>query len=153
MDKRQFRDIAGKFATGVTVVTVKYKGDIHGMTVNGFASVSLEPSLILISIGKQQKIHDILLSSGRFGVSILQEDQRMISDHFGGKFDETLMVPFIENKGMPLVREALGYFIAKVVNTHEEGDHTLFIGEVEVCEMGDAQKKPLLFFNGKYNFL
>jgi len=153
MDTKHFRNISGKFATGITIITTKDGEDTHGMTANGFMSVSLEPALILVSIGKQQKLHDLLLKSGRFGVSILNDKQENISNHFAGKFDKDLDLSFEEKGGTPLIPDALGYFVANVVSTHEEGDHTLFIGEVEVCGAGNHDANPLLFYSGQYRLL
>jgi len=153
MDVKHFRNISGKFATGVTIITTTLKGEVHGMTANGFMTVSLDPALILISIGKNQKLHDLLLDSGSFGVSILSEHQEHLSNHFAGRFDENLVVDFSEKGGMPLISDALAYFVADVVSSHEEGDHTLFVGKVRVCEGNDEQDKPIMFFGGQYQFL
>ena len=153
MDAKHFRNVAGKFATGITIITVKTDDQVHGMTVNGFMSVSLEPPLIMVSIGNQQKMLDHLIQSGRFGVSILKEDQENISSHFAGKPDEKLKVDFLDINDTPILQNHLAYFVAKVVNTHKEGDHTLFVGEVEECTAAETQEGPLLFFGGGYRRL
>lgn len=151
INPREFRNCCGRFATGVTVVTVEHDGLVHGMTANGFLSVSLEPPLIAVSIGHRTRLHTLLPQTMRYGISILSESQTALSGHFAGRPDETLAIPFIRQHDMPLLGNAVAHLVARVVDVHPVGDHTLYIGQVEYLSYED--KRPLLFFGGAYNQL
>jgi len=149
MDNRLFRDAMGKFATGVTVLLTENEGETHGMTANGFMSVSLDPKLVVISIGHKTKILDKISQSKKYTVNILAEDQEYYSRHFSGKPGE--VVEFETLAELPVLKGAIAQIACEVVSEHVEGDHTLFIGKVVDLRLED--KKPLLFFSGKYHQL
>lgn len=151
IDSREFRSCCGRFATGITIVTTQVDDATHGMTANGFMSVSLQPPLIAVSIGHHTRLHQLLPQSMRYGVSILAESQLPFSNHFAGRPDDTLEIPFIVEAGMPVLDGALAHLVARVVDAHEAGDHTLYIGEVEYLSYRDG--RPLLYFVGGYNQL
>ena len=79
----EFRRTLGMFATGVTVITTQVGEQIHGMTANAFMSVSLQPPLILISVDRRAKMNNLLGEGVRYGVSVLEERQSVLSDRFG----------------------------------------------------------------------
>ncbi len=151
INPRDFRNTMGRFATGITVITTVVDGQTVGMTANAFLSVSLEPPLVLVSVGKKAKMHEHLAKSGRYGISFLASDQQAFSQQFAGRPQEGLQVPFVERNGMPLLDGALAHIVATVVDAHPAGDHTLYIGQVEYLEYDD--RNPLLFFSGKYREL
>lgn len=129
-DSREFRNALGRFATGVTVVTASVDGGVRGMTANAFTSVSLDPPLVLVAVGKQARMHAHLQEGGRFGVSILSEDQLAYAWSFAGRPQESLDPVFVWHGGVPLVEHALAHFICNVETTYPGGDHTLFLGRV-----------------------
>jgi flavin reductase (DIM6/NTAB) family NADH-FMN oxidoreductase RutF len=151
----EFRKAMGSFATGVTIITLDLEGEVHGMTANAFASVSLDPPLVLVCVDHSARTHAHLHAKKRFGVNILAENQRVISDYYArlvrdhehaeeeaaARFDRT-------PKGTPILHGALAYLECRLQSAEEAGDHTIFIAEVEdvVVRQGD----PLLFFRGKY---
>lgn len=155
LNPSDFRKAMGCFATGVTIITVDLDGEVHGMTANAFASVSLDPPLVLVCVGHAASTHAHLHARKRFGVNVLCEDQRAISEYYanperrheraeaeaGARFDRT-------RHGTPLLRGSLAYLECCLHSAREAGDHTIFIAEVEdvVVREGD----PLLFFRGKY---
>lgn len=147
-EKRRFRDALGKFATGVTVVTTIADGNEFGMTANAFMSVSLNPKLVVVSIGNKAKMKKLIDESGKFAVNILTSDQKEISMHFAGQktFEQRFQFEYLSE--LPIIRGALAQLACKVVNTHEEGDHTLYIGEVIGMQLNHGD--PLLFFSGDY---
>ncbi len=151
IDPLLFRRTLGRFATGVTVITIAHEDHAHGMTANAFLSVSLDPPLVLISIGQQTRLHQLLGPEARYGVSILAESQELLSRHFGGRPLDWLDLPFVWEEGMPLLRGAVAHVIARVVDIHPAGDHTLFIGQVEYLNANDGH--PLLFYGGAYGQL
>lgn len=150
-----FRKAMGSFATGVTVITVDYQGAVHGMTANAFASVSLDPLLILVCVDRKARTHARLHARKRFGVNVLAKNQRAISEFYarptathrqaereaGARFDFT-------KHGTPVLHGALAYLECRLHSAQDAGDHTIFIAEVEdvVVRKGD----PLLYFRGKY---
>jgi flavin reductase (DIM6/NTAB) family NADH-FMN oxidoreductase RutF len=148
---RELRNTLGRFATGVTVVTALENGKTHGMTANAFLSVSLEPPLVLVSLDNHSHMHRILPAAGRYGISVLAEDQRALSDHFAGRLTEDVEVRFIRHTGTALLDGAVAHFIVRVEDIHSAGDHTLYIGVVEHFECRDD--KPLLFYAGHYQQL
>src|SRR5712664_2911462 len=77
-----FRKAMGCFATGVTIVTVDQDGEVHGMTANAFCSVSLDPVLVLVCVDQRARTHAHLHARKRFGVNVLSEQQRAISEHY-----------------------------------------------------------------------
>lgn len=150
-DPIPFRSALGRFASGVTVVTTQYENQTHGMTANAFVSVSLDPPLVLVSLDNRSFMHRILPSTGRYGVSVLAENQEKLSNHFAGRTVEELRVQFVTRNGMPLLEGAVAYFVMRIIDVHPAGDHTLYVGEVEHFEACDD--KPLLFFAGRYQQL
>jgi flavin reductase len=151
----EFRKAMGCFATGVTILTLDLEGEVHGMTANAFASVSLDPPLVLVCVDRSARTHAHLHAKKRFGVNVLAENKRVISEYYarpvhvhgraeeeaGARFDRTA-------QGTPILHGALAYLECRLQSTQEAGDHTIFIAEVEdvVVRAGD----PLLFFRGKY---
>ncbi|MDN7245223.1 flavin reductase family protein [Planococcus shenhongbingii] len=146
MDDLLFRQAMGKFATGVTVLTTAHEGDIHGMTANAFMSVSLDPKLVVISIGHKARFLEKVTQSNRFAVNILAEDQEYLSNHFAGKPQGE--VQFASLDGLPVLDGAVAQITCDVASTYVEGDHTLFIGKVTAIQL--EEKNPLLFYSGKY---
>ena len=147
IDPREFRATLGRFATGVTVVTMLRDGEPYGITVNAFMSVSLKPPLVAIAIDERANAHPTLLESDRFGVSILRDDQDGLSNLFAGYPSETAP-SWVEIEGMPLLDGAIGHIVCRITAQHEAGDHTIFVGHVEHLAYDEGE--PLLYFRGKY---
>ncbi|HVF91177.1 MAG TPA: flavin reductase family protein [Blastocatellia bacterium] len=152
--KEEFRRALGHFASGVTVVTSKGQGERpQGITVSAFTSVSLDPPLILVCIDKRASIHDHLVEGSYFAVSLLAEDQELISRRFASKEEDRFDgVGFTEGvTGSPLLTGSLAGIECRVVHAFPGGDHTIFVGEVEATAVTEG--KPLLYFRGGYNQL
>ncbi|MGB1250882.1 MAG: flavin reductase family protein [Candidatus Promineifilaceae bacterium] len=148
-DPKQFRNACGCFATGITIVTTEIDGEIHGMTANGFMSVSLDPALILVSMGHNTRMHELLPKSGRYAVSLLTTDLEKWSSHFAGWEQKDLDVTFERFGGQPVVPGAMAYFSAEIIDAHPAGDHTLYIAKVSDFAY-DNEADPILFYTGKY---
>jgi flavin reductase (DIM6/NTAB) family NADH-FMN oxidoreductase RutF len=155
LNPSEFRKAMGCFATGVTIITLDLDGEVHGMTANAFASVSLDPMLVLVCVDHKASTHAHLHAKKRFGVNVLNEDQRAISEHFAraerrsGQAEKKAGARFERTKhGTPVLQGALAYLECRLRSAEVAGDHTIFIAEVEdvVVREGD----PLLFFRGKY---
>jgi len=149
-----YREVLGRFATGVTVVTVKSPatGDVRGMTANAFMSVSLEPPLVLVSVRRDAHMHTLLHQAGRYGVSLIGERLEREARRFAGMHlaAHEPKPAFDERRGTPILREALGWLVATVVDEHEAGDHTLFIGEIIDLEAGHPSQRPLGFYRSTF---
>ena len=151
MDDRHFRNAMGKFATGVTVITTEENGQVHGMTANGFMSISLNPKLIAISIGENAQMLKKIKKNRKFAVNILAESQDELSKIFAGQIKDEKDVEFKLLQGVPVLDGSIAQVVCEVKNIHVEGDHTLFIGSVIDIHVEDND--PLLFFSGKYRSL
>src|SRR6266705_3840901 len=156
LDQETFRQAMGCFATGVTVITVDYEGEIQGMTANAFTSVSLDPLLVLVCVDHQARTHAHLHSRKRFGINVLAEQQRAVAEHYarpdrdparaekeaGAKFDRTA-------HGTPVLHGALAYLECRLQTAQNAGDHTIFIADVEDVVVREGE--PLLYFQAKYH--
>lgn len=147
----EFRDAMRNWASGVTVVTAKDRaGNLHGITVSAFTSVSLQPPLVLICIDKFTGSHYAFAESPHFVVNILSDRQEFLSRQFAtpllDKFDN---IEFeYSDKGVPILQGALCNLECRLVLSYEGGDHTIFIGEIEKAVSREG--KPLLYFQGNY---
>lgn len=148
IDANLFRKTLSRFATGVTVVTVMQQEDVHGMTANAFMSVSLHPPLVLVSVAHTTQMYGLLTPGSRYGVSVLSDDQEILSRHFGGRPVDGLAVALVQEHGVPLLKGAIAHIVARVQQAQQVGDHTLFIGEVEYLHAGHGS--PLLFYASSY---
>lgn len=155
----QFRDVVGRFATGVTVVTTIVDDALHGMTVNAFASVSLDPLLVLVCVDRSAGMHELLLRSGRFAVTILESSQEGDSVWFslphrpaGGEQFEGLGWRPAPVSGCPVLEDGLAFLDCVVTDVHGGGDHSVFLGQV--VELGTlADGEPLIYFDSAYRRL
>lgn len=151
IDAHTFRQTLGRFASGVTVITTVHEDRVHGMTANAFVSVSLDPPLVLASLDSRSRMAEFLSHSKRYGVSILSEEQKAISQQFAGRPQHGLEIPFIWHAEMPLIERSVAHLVCRVIEAHLAGDHTLYIGQVEYLDYRDGA--PLLFYTGKYQHL
>lgn len=148
VDPREFRRTLGRFATGVTVVTMREGQRPHGVTVNAFMSVSLKPPLIAVCIDKRANAHATLLETDAFGVSVLRAEQEEISNHFAGRPVKGLAEVFSEFGGVPVIEGALAHLACRIHSVVDAGDHSIFLGEVATLEAFEGT--PLLYFEGQY---
>jgi flavin reductase (DIM6/NTAB) family NADH-FMN oxidoreductase RutF len=148
----EFRRVLGRFATGVTVITVAVGDQVHGMTANAFMSVSLRPPLVLISVDRRARTHALLHEGRPYGVSVLASDQDALSDHYAGRRGGAQPEHRFELvHETPLVEGALAHVVARIVRSYWGGDHSLFLGQVEYARYGEG--RPLLFHAGHYERL
>jgi len=150
-DRRDFRRALGQFATGVTVVTARAKdGRNVGMTVNSFASVSLDPPLVLWSVSRQAASFADFAEASHFAVNILAANQHHLSRQFStpliDKFEGVEISPGAA--GCPLLTGASANFVCRKVRQMDGGDHVIFLGEVEEYKWRESE--PLVFHSGRY---
>jgi flavin reductase (DIM6/NTAB) family NADH-FMN oxidoreductase RutF len=183
IEKDFFRQVAGQFATGVTVVTTQSEGKPAGITVNAFCSVSLEPPMILVCIDLNSNTLPAMRESGAFAVNILTSEQEHLSRCFATTSEERY-----ENfchasfhtaaTGSPIIDDVLAFLDARIVAEYPGGDHIIFLGQVMAMgsdgymafasevEFANAtlfenhyngtephNKEPLTYYRGKYRHL
>lgn len=156
----EFRAVLGRFATGVTVATTAEGSQRAGITVNSFTSVSLDPPLVLICIERTAYIHEILVRTRVFAVSILAAEQRPLSDCFAGRTPQRDaefcgVASHKEATGAPVLDEAAAFVDCRVVAVYPGGDHSIFLGSVEALGAQETRQEtgddsPLLYYRGGY---
>ena len=149
---RRFRDVLGRFASGVTVVTAMSNGEPVGMTCQSFSSVSLDPPLVLFVPARTSRAWPMIQRSGRFCVNILAADQADLSNRMASRgVDKFAGVDWspAEQSGSPVLAGAVAHIDCAIHAVHEGGDHHVVIGRVlELIEGRD--ERPLLFDRGQY---
>jgi flavin reductase (DIM6/NTAB) family NADH-FMN oxidoreductase RutF len=151
IDTKELRRALGAFTTGVAVVTtISDLGKRHGVTVNSFSSVSLDPPLVLWSQAVTAKSHSAFKESNRFAVNIMADDQIHISNHFAKSAEEKFTdLPCREGLGgVPIIEGAAAYLECVKVAEYPGGDHVIFIGRVE--NFYRSPRRALAFGEGKY---
>jgi flavin reductase (DIM6/NTAB) family NADH-FMN oxidoreductase RutF len=149
-----FRRACAQFPTGVTVVTTRAAdGTPHGLTVNAFCSLSLNPPLVFVAIDRSSRLLDAFERCGRFAINFLSNDQRDLSVRFSqlpeGRFNGVSWYPGVE--GLPLLQGALGYIECRLAQIVDVGDHRGLIGEVVGASAGAGD--PLVYFRSMYTRL
>ncbi|MDQ3871875.1 MAG: flavin reductase family protein [Chloroflexota bacterium] len=160
VDPARYRQVLGRFVTGVTVVTTvsaaEGESQPWGTTVNSFTSVSLEPPLVLIAIGRERSIHPVIASTGLFAVNILDEGSQMLSDCFAGAPSHLPRSAFcnaeyrLGSSGMPILAAAIAHVECEVERVLEAGDHTIYLGRVVDLDTSEAHALPLLYYRRRY---
>ena len=157
VDASAFRQAMGTFATGVTVVTVACDdGDMHGMTVNSFTSVSLDPMLVLVCLNGSSRGVSLIERAGAFAVNVLSAGQQDLSRWFASRhrpagqemFDGVLFEP--GETGCPVLADTAASFECRLRQSHRAGDHLIVLGEV-VALVHRPRLEPLIFHSGTYN--
>lgn len=156
-DKDSLRLVMRQWASGVSVVSTMFQDINHGMTVSSFSSVSLDPPLVAISLMKNSRTHDFVISAGSFGITVLSSDQQKISKIFAGQIPES------ENRfngletwtlatGSPFLIDGLAFLDCKLAEVFDYGTNSLLIGEVVAAKVGSGGR-PLLYFDQQYHLL
>jgi len=149
----EFRRTLGRFATGVTIVTTLDGKTDHGMTVNAFTSVSLDPPLVLVCCDKKAESYELMKKSKVFAVNILSDSQKQVSVKFSRH--ELKPIRFQNFKirrevtGAAVLQDAIAFMDCRVVAIHNAGDHEIFVGQVEKLGYKEGSD-PMLFYAGKY---
>lgn len=148
--RRALRDCFGHFATGVTVVTYEVAEGPLGLTVNAFASVSLEPALLLISIDKTARAASGL-SRVPFCVNVLAVEQRSLALAFAGKGETDEKVAWTRTGTVPRLADSLAWIACEPWKALDGGDHILFLGRI--VDFGSRSGTPLCFYRGSFTGL
>lgn len=148
----EFRQALGMFATGVTIVTARNaNGSLVGLTANSFNSVSLSPPLILWSLAKSAGSMATFSAGSHYAINILSANQQRLAQQFASRTEDRFAgVEFVTGQtGAPLLEGAVAVFECFNRSQYEEGDHVIFVGEVERCSYASGAS-PLLFHGGKF---
>ncbi len=151
----EFRAALSHWASGVAIVTAAAGDRIHGMTVSAFASVSLEPPLVLVCADKTSDTLSLIEEGRVFAANILASSQRALSNRFASKKDEHLRFEGIAWRrgatGAPILPGVIAVLDCRVVAAHDAGDHVIYVGRVESVELSPGE--PLLYYGGGYRGL
>ena len=151
---QQFRDVLRMWASGVSVVTVQAPRGLASITVSSFASLSLQPPLVLICIEKRVRMHRLIAQRRAFAVNVLQAGQVGLSERAAGRLGRAAarlrgVGTRTAVTGAPILEGSLAWLDCRLAARHPEGDHTIFVGRVEAA--GAGRGRPLLWFDRGYH--
>ena len=152
----ELKEVMRHWTTGVSIVSSAYKGKIHGMTVNSFTSISIEPPMVVVTLAKNTRTYDLVQDSGKFGVSLLSVDQYELSDKFAGRIPEGgnrfegIDVFYLQTE-IPLIKGGLAWVECEVVQAFDLPASTMFIGQVTASKTSEGE--PLVYYNRAYHTL
>ena len=153
VDEAAFREAVAHFATGVTVITTLHEGRPAGMTASAVASLSLDPVLLLVCVSHTLPTHQAIDASRRFVVNVLGEGQEELALHFARPSpDKFAGLALEEGHELPVLAEAIAYFVCDVHERFPGGDHSIFTGLVRECGAVPG-RRPLLYFKSKFGSL
>ena len=157
VDPERVRAAMRAWTAGVTVVTAAHGGEQHGMTVNSFTSVSLDPPLVIVSLQDDTHTRQLVDRAQAFGVTILSSAQQDVADRFAGRTADSIRrMSTVETEtmvtGAPLIRGGLAHFDCRVIQSVSVGVNTMFVGEV-VAVRGFGTDNPLVYHNRQYRHI
>jgi flavin reductase (DIM6/NTAB) family NADH-FMN oxidoreductase RutF len=150
-----FRKVMSRFATGVTVVTSRAGGRIHGMTCNAFCSISDSSMCILVSLATNTRTERMIRDGRVFAVNVLSESQGWLSDRFAGRHQKSEDNRFrgvefgAAITGAPILSESVAYLDCRVLKAYKCDTHRLFLGNVIAFDAHES-RRPLIFFGSQY---
>jgi flavin reductase (DIM6/NTAB) family NADH-FMN oxidoreductase RutF len=151
-DSELFREVFGRFATGVAVITSAVPTGAGGMTANALCSLSLDPLLALVCFENQARTLPIVRDARRFAVNILSSEQERLAGVFASKLPESEKLDGVEHRfedGVPVIEGSLAWATCELRELIAGGDHTIAIGEVTAMGLGIGA--PLLWYGGRYH--
>ena len=151
IDPSQFRQLLGRFATGVTILTTKTaEGRPLGMTANSLSSVSLHPPLISVCVDREADMHAVILQAPEFVVNVLASPQEALARRFSDQHEDRFdgIGYHLSPEGLILLDGALAHVVCERGTTYPAGDHTIVLGRVVGGATDDG--RPLLYYRGGY---
>jgi flavin reductase (DIM6/NTAB) family NADH-FMN oxidoreductase RutF len=151
LDPELFREVFGRFATGVAVVTSAGQGRSGGMTANAVCSLSLDPLLALVCFANEARTLPIVREAGRFAINVLSAEQEDLAGVFASKLPEAEKLDAVAHRvqdGLPIIEGALAWAACELRELIPGGDHTIAIGRVRA--MGLGRGEPLVWYGGRY---
>jgi len=153
-DPELFREVFGRFATGVAVITSAGPSSAGGMTANALCSLSLDPLLALVCFENRARTLPIVREAGRFAVNVLASDQELLAGVFASKLPESEKLDGVDHRledGVPVIEGSLAWATCELQELIAGGDHTIAIGRVTAMGLGGGE--PLLWYAGRYHAL
>jgi flavin reductase (DIM6/NTAB) family NADH-FMN oxidoreductase RutF len=155
LNDKALRKMRGLFASGVTAVTTKQDDRLRGLAVSAFASVSLDPPLVMVCIANDVESCAMIEASGIFAVNILSDDQEFLSERFAAR------APIVNSRfegvpyrtavtGAPILEDSIAWYDCRVESIHAGGDHQIIVGRVVAIGFGDEARQPLLYYANQY---
>jgi flavin reductase (DIM6/NTAB) family NADH-FMN oxidoreductase RutF len=150
MDAAEFRNLIGRFLTGVTVVTTAHEGTLHGITASAVASLSVDPPTLIVCLNKQSATRGAIAAAGRFVVNVLAAGQADLAMHFASKSPDKFVRMEVEAspRGLPRLPGSLAAIDCSLVAEVDGGTHSIFIGRAEAGS--GAPGAPLAYFRGRF---
>jgi 4-nitrophenol 2-monooxygenase / 4-nitrocatechol 4-monooxygenase, reductase component len=146
----EFRAVMGQFASGVTIVSTRLDGVNYGSTASAFTSLSLDPPMVLACLFRGAGTEAAIRKSGRFGISILRDDQGAVAERFAGRHPDRFST--VDHRygdlGVPLIQDALAHVECRVFEAVNGGTHTVFLGSVHNAIRHEG--RPLAYFAGAF---
>ncbi|MFA9216236.1 MAG: flavin reductase family protein [Sphingomonadaceae bacterium] len=155
-DTAHFRQALGQFATGVTVITTRLAdGSFRGLTASSFNSVSLTPPLVLWSLGTAANSMPIFSGNSHYVINVLSSEQAHLAKLFATRGSDPWSQAEYElsRTGQPILKGAAAWFECHNRSRYPEGDHVIFVGEVEECQITTPAVAPLIFHGGQFRSL
>jgi len=152
--REEFRRACGRFATGITIATVSdARGTPHGLTVNSFTSVSLDPPLVSICLGHAVSLIETFRAASYFGINVLAESQRAVSERFARKGQDRFEGIAWETgaHGVPLIAGVLAALECRTVERIRAGDHDILLAQMVTARV--VEGRPLVYFASRYRHL
>jgi flavin reductase (DIM6/NTAB) family NADH-FMN oxidoreductase RutF len=154
ISEHEFKHVMRRWVNGVAIVTSRVGEHIHGLTVSAFTGISLDPLLVMISIGHNRDSYRFVKNGGNFAVNILRSDQTQLSDLFAGRMPEVEdrfedLAYRSEVSGAPILEDCLAWLDCRVTQEFSVGDHSIFIGEVLAADVV-SEGMPLTYHDGDY---
>lgn len=151
------RDVMRRWATGVTIVTAENGGQKHGATVSSLTSISVDPPLVTVTIAKGTRTHHLMQLAGKFGITILSDQQQTLSERFAGELTEDQdRFEGVDFKyifeGIPVLEDGLACLGCSIEYEYDMPKSTLFVGRVVASELGE-DSSPLIYLNRTYRRL
>ncbi len=153
IDPRSFRDAAGQFLTGVTVVTTRDRsGEPYGVTANSFSSISLDPPMVAFSLGRNSEALPAFEDGLGYVVHVLAAEQQDLAVRFSAKGLDRFRGVDVGSghAGLPVLPSALATFECSLAHRYEGGDHVIFVGRVERLSVNGTSRPALGYFRGRY---
>jgi flavin reductase (DIM6/NTAB) family NADH-FMN oxidoreductase RutF len=153
VDPTAFREAISHFASGVTVITTVHDGKRVGMTASAVSSLSLDPILLLVCINTKLTTHHAIEQSRRFVVNVLGEGQQQLALHFARSADDKFAgIPLRDDHELPVLEDAIAYFVCDLHERFPGGDHSIFTGLVKECG-AEHGRRPLVYFRSGFGAL
>jgi flavin reductase (DIM6/NTAB) family NADH-FMN oxidoreductase RutF len=149
-DSGHFRNALSQFATGITVITTQLSdGSFIGLTASSFNSVSLDPPLVLWSLSNAARSMPVFTGNSHYVINVLSAGQGVLATRFakrlGDRFEDVEY--FLSPTGQPILSGVAAWFECHNRSRYPEGDHVIFVGEVECCEV--CPQSPLVYHGGR----